>query len=165
MNYGWRLKDEVGKRYGRLVVLERATEVKHHNPHWRCQCDCGSICLSTGSNLRSGKMNSCGCIQRERPNGLRHGHSRKLRTPTYQTWVAMRNRCYRKSQDNFSRYGGKGIQVCARWFDFANFLSDMGERPMGMTLDRINSDGHYMPSNCRWATLKEQRRRPSLPSL
>ncbi len=83
-----------------------------------------------------------------------YGESRKSRT--YQTWENMRSRCYRPKTNRFRDYGGKGIQVCARWFMFENFLADMGERPVGKTIDRINSNGHYMPSNCRWLTPKEQ---------
>jgi hypothetical protein len=84
-----------------------------------------------------------------------HGQS-KPRTPTYRSWMRMRERCYNEHSLGFKRYGARGIQVCARWFDFTNFLRDLGERPIGATLDRINNDGHYMPSNCRWATGTEQ---------
>ncbi len=86
----------------------------------------------------------------------------ELRSPVknereYRSWYGMIRRCYRAQNDrHWNRYGGRGIQVCKRWFQFQNFLSDMGERPAGMTLDRINGDGHYEPSNCRWATMEQQ---------
>src|SRR4029077_2835099 len=88
---------------------------------------------------------------------LIHGHKVRHHTSaTYSSWASMIARCYRPSAANFRRYGGAGITVCERWRVFANFLADMGERPEGLTLDRIDSDGNYEPGNCRWATLSQQ---------
>lgn len=89
---------------------------------------------------------------------LKHGHDRAggVVSQTYDTWRCMRRRCEQPSNNRYYLYGARGITVCARWQSFENFLEDMGERPAGKTLDRINTDGNYEPSNCRWATMKEQ---------
>lgn len=96
---------------------------------------------------------------------FRHGHS-MTRSPTYRSWMSMRTRCNCPTQPKFMRYGGRGIRVCKRWDDFATFLADMGERPEGTSIDRINNDGDYEPENCRWATKAQQlknRRYPGGP--
>lgn len=89
---------------------------------------------------------------------LTHGHTAGKFSPTYHSWASMIQRCTNPKRTYFHRYGGRGIMVCKRWMVFANFLADMGERPRGTSLDRINNDGNYTPKNCRWATLSEQQR-------
>lgn len=96
-----------------------------------------------------------------RAANLKHGHTnaKGWRSPTYRSWQAMRNRCCNPNDIRWHRYGGRGISVCDRWLNsFENFLSDMGEKPDGMTLDRVDNDGNYEPDNCRWATSKTQGR-------
>lgn len=98
-------------------------------------------------------------IERQRVTHIRHGHASYGKpSRTYKSWRSMLDRCTNPNKDNFAQYGGRGIKVCADWMFFENFLADMGERPEGMTLDRIDSDGHYEPANCRWATLSVQQR-------
>ncbi len=150
-----KLIDISGQRFGRLYVSERFTDCKKTS--WICVCDCGRRTVVNGSNLKSGRTRSCGCLEIE--SRIKHGLQS---TPEYRSWQAMHGRCYNPTTNKWEHYGGRGIQVCARWHKgtpsaLLNFVADMGKRPYGMTLDRINSDGHYMPSNCRWATLKEQR--------
>jgi hypothetical protein len=100
----------------------------------------------------------------------KHGHHRRQNgrhhpSPTYISWFGMLTRCRNSKQRCYANYGGRGISVCERWLTFETFLADMGERPLGLTLDRINNDGNYEPGNCRWATAKEQRanQRPKHP--
>jgi len=101
--------------------------------------------------------------QKNNKNAFKHGHTKTgWCSPTYMSWIGMRQRCQNSCVAKFPIYGGRGISVCLRWQEFVNFLSDMGERPVGMTLDRKNSNGNYEPENCRWATSHMQRmnRRP-----
>ena len=156
------MKNILGQRFGRLLVIGRAANDGRGEIRWMCRCDCGNHKAVLSSHLRSGRIVSCRCFQAERTaernrEQAKHGHCiNGTRTSTYFTWAGMHSRCYRPENKSWSRYGARGIGVCDRWFIFENFLSDMGERPIGKTLDRKDRNGNYTPKNCKWSTLIEQ---------
>lgn len=147
----------VGQRYGRLVTIAEA-EARNGRRYFVCRCDCGEETTVLAVSLSSGNTQSCGCLGLEALAAKRttHGHTSGRRSPTYNSWQSMRHRCQNPSRPNYERYGGRGITVSGRWQSFENFLADMGERPEGTTLDRIDVNGNYEPGNCRWATAKQQ---------
>lgn len=157
--YRVNLQDIVGKKFGRLLVLEQFRT--NNRLYCRCRCDCGKELTVLRNSLIRNKSRSCGCLKNELTiqRFTTHKHTG---TRTFRIWLAMRQRCYCPSQKEYSRYGGRGITVCKRWrTSFQNFLTDMGECPEGYSIDRINSDGNYEPGNCRWADAKTQGRNTS----
>lgn len=147
--------DMTGQRYGRLIALEYKGDSR-----WLFKCDCGRAHEAQGKDVRTGATSSCGCLHQELRHVVTrtHGHTvERNPSPTFSSYNAMKARCHNPKNLSFDRYGGRGIRICARWLEsFETFLADMGERPVGMTLDRIDGDGNYEPGNCRWTTHGEQ---------
>lgn len=146
----------VGRRFGRWEVRSEALPDPTNRQQFICFCDCGNIRVVRRGNLLKGISQSCGCLNRQHIHEQRFQHGRNTKDSTYRAWLAMRWRCRKEPWEKYHRYAGRGIRVCKRWNDFRNFLSDMGERPQGLSLDRIDNDGNYEPGNCRWATHEQQ---------
>ena len=147
------LIDLVGKKFHRLTVTAKAPSGAA-GAAWLCVCDCGNMTVANSLKLRNSHTKSCGCLRKERNPNLKHGLSNKSKT--YKTWKCMRSRCDSPTSTQYKWYGGRGIKYDTRWNDYTAFVADMGERPDGKTLDRINPDLGYFKENCRWATPKEQ---------
>lgn len=154
--------DMTGQRFGKLVAIRHVglDKDKKHSL-WECKCDCGQTTIQPRGALIYGRSVSCGCVSKTRlALRTKHGHATSgFHSGTHRSWYAMIQRCAYPSHRAWKWYGGRGIKVCDRWLGtqgFINFLSDMGERPKGMTIDRKNVNGDYEPDNCKWATWSEQ---------
>ena len=141
-------------RFHRWTVIEKVARPGERLA-WKCRCDCGNERIVAGTDLRSGHSRSCGCLGHEetRERLTRHGMTGH---PLFRVWKGMHTRCGNPNFKQARDYIERGIRVCRRWSKFENFLADMGPRPANRSLDRINTDGHYTPNNCRWATSAEQ---------
>ena len=162
-----KLEIKSGDKFSRLTIIEEIEKyVVPKNGQtqrkFRCSCECGKIVEATLGDIRHQKVKSCGCLKRERIIDYSTTHG-LCRHPLMSIWRAMKERCYNPNCKDFKNYGGRGIKICDRWLEsFTNFLQDMGERPEGTSIDRINNDGNYEISNCRWASRLDQNnnRRP-----
>lgn len=143
-----KVRDISGQKFNRLLAVGHFAGEK-----WTFKCDCGKEHIARGSSVRRGEIKSCGCLNDGAGNRT-HGMSY---SSEYYAWWNMLNRCRNPKTNNYKYYGGRGIEVCKRWNVFANFIADMGKKPSNQhSLDRIDGDGNYEPSNCRWVTKKTQ---------
>ncbi len=175
--------DISGRRFGRLTAIRDSGRIGSRRMRlWECKCDCGNIAFVERNSLTTGNTRSCGCLRHElalvamanardyRYLDLKHGHSRRSSakskrnySPEYMVWQSMIQRCHNPKSPSFRHYGGRGISVTKPWRDdFRSFLNDMGKRPAGCSIDRIDGRFGYFHANCRWATQKQQHqnRRP-----
>ena len=145
----------IGMRFGKLTVTGFGYDEAHKNYTWKCACDCGNVVEVKPGNAKAGRVRSCGCAQLE--SATTHG---QRYTRLYGIWVGMRRRCRDKNHYTYASYGGRGIAVCEEWQRFLTFKewAEHSGYTDRLSIDRIDVNGNYEPSNCRWATAKVQSR-------
>lgn len=159
--------DLLNQRFGRLVVVEKSNS-KNGETMWKCKCDCGKTTIVSTSNLKAGRIKSCGCFKLDKLIELSTTHNQR-HTFLYEVWKAIRQRCNNPKHASYHNYGGRGIAVCDEWnksfqafydWSYANGYSTENQKDekLKLTIDRINNDGNYEPSNCRWVDRKTQSR-------
>lgn len=150
-------EDLSGQSFNLLTAICRL-ELHPLCKRWLCRCACGNFRVYKPHHLKL--QQSCGCVKKSQIGNAARTHGWSSRSQ-YRAWLTMRSRCTNPKNADYKRYGGRGIKVCDRWQVFENFLADMGECPVGLTLDRIETNGNYEPGNCRWATNHDQHRNKS----
>lgn len=145
----------IGKRFGKLIVLEKTTKRDHRHIVYKCLCDCGRITYASGNKLKRGNTKSCGCLK----NINHYATHGQTGTRLYSIWLGIKKRCYCKSNKDYQYYGARGISACDEWLNdfqaFYKWAMENGYRD-DLTIDRIDNDGNYEPSNCRWVDMKTQ---------
>lgn len=158
--------DLAGKRFGRLTVIRRVGKNKWGDSLWECSCDCGNITTVSGGHLKGGHTKSCGCFAREEKSrrATRHGLLKGNKKPrTFIIWNGMKARCLNPHATSYPNYGARGIGICDEWLDYETFNEWAVTHGYadGLELDRIDNDGPYCPSNCRWVTRSANQRNTS----